>query len=81
MLYTPSWDKTATKQVVTDDMIARIRDGERGREFYRNGFDGSVLIDDMISNSRQCHAVWPDGDIWKAGSNPRPFTSRQTGTS
>ena len=53
-------------------MIARIRDGVRGRDFYRNGFDGPVFVDrlnddEMISNSRQWDAIWPDGDFWKAG--------------
>ena len=72
MLFTPSWDKTATEQVVSDKMIARIRDGVRGRDFYRNGFDGPVFVDrlnddEMISNSRQWDAIWPDGDFWKAG--------------
>ncbi|WP_204115709.1 serine hydrolase domain-containing protein [Shimia biformata] len=72
MLYTPSWDKTATEKVVSDDMIARIRDGVRGKEFYTAGFDGPVFADrlgddTMISNSRQWDAVWPDGDFWKAG--------------
>ena len=72
MLFTPSWDKTATEQVVTDEMIARIREGVRGRDFYRDGFDGPVFVerlndDEMISNSRQWDAVWPDGDFWKAG--------------
>ena len=72
MLYTPSWDKTATEQVVTDEMIASIRDNVRSREFYRNGFDGPAFVsrlndDDMISNAHQWDAIWPDGDFWKAG--------------
>ena len=72
MLYTPSWDKTATERVVSADMIARIRHGVRSAEFYRNGYDGKVFVerlndDTMISNSRQWDAVWPDGDLWKAG--------------
>ena len=71
-LFTPSWDKTATEQVVTDEMIARIREGVRSRDFCRDGFDGPVFVDrlnddTMISNARQWDAVWPDGDFWKAG--------------
>ncbi|QJF51957.1 serine hydrolase domain-containing protein [Roseobacter ponti] len=72
MLYTPSWDKTATERVVSEEVISRIQGGVRAPEFYRNGFDGPVFIDrlnddTMITNSRQWDAVWPDGDLWKAG--------------
>lgn len=72
MLYTPSWNKTASEQVVSNEIIARIRDGVRSNEFYLNGFDGPAFVsrlndDSMISNSRQWDAVWPDGDFWKAG--------------
>lgn len=72
MLFTPSWDKVASEQVVTPAIIDRIRKSVRSREFYRNGFDGPVFVsrlndDAMISNSRQWDAVWPDGDFWKAG--------------
>jgi CubicO group peptidase (beta-lactamase class C family) len=72
MLFTPSWDKVASEQVVTPEIIERIRKGVRSKEFFRNGDDGPVFIsrlndDSMISNSRQWDAVWPDGDFWKAG--------------
>lgn len=72
MLFTPSWDKVASEQVVTPEIIKRIRQSVRSKKFYRDGFDGPVFIsrlndDTMISNSRQWDAVWPDGDFWKAG--------------
>jgi CubicO group peptidase (beta-lactamase class C family) len=72
MLYTPSWSIVATEKVVSDEIIDRIRNGVRGRDFYRNGFDGPAFVsrlddDNMISNSRQWDAVWPDGDFWKSG--------------
>lgn len=72
MLYTPSWKKISTEQIVTTDIIERIRNGARGRDFFRNGFDGPVFVsrlnnDDVISNSRQWDGVWEDGDIWKSG--------------
>ncbi|MBB3700448.1 serine hydrolase [Flammeovirga yaeyamensis] len=72
MLYTPSWNKTATEQVVSPEIISRIQHGTRSREFYRNGFDGSVFVDrigddDVISNARQWDGVWEDGDFWKSG--------------
>lgn len=72
MLFTPSWNMVASERVVTPEIIERIREGVRSREFYRNGFDGPVFVsrlndDAIISNSRQWDAVWPDGDFWKAG--------------
>ncbi|NME67175.1 serine hydrolase domain-containing protein [Flammeovirga aprica] len=72
MLYTPSWNKTATEQVVSPEIISRIQNGTRSKEFYRNGFDGSVFVDrigddDVISNARQWDGVWEDGDFWKSG--------------
>lgn len=72
MLYTPSWNKVASERVVTPDIIERIRKSVRSKQFFSNGFDGPIFIDQlrddsMISNSRQWDAVWPDGDIWKSG--------------
>ncbi len=72
MLYTPSWDKVANERAVTPEILARIRNSVRSKEFFRNGFDGPIFIDQlrddtMISNSRQWDAVWPDGDMWKSG--------------
>ncbi len=72
MLYTPSWNKIATEQVVTDEILARIRDGVRSHEFMMAGFDGAVFADylgsnDFIANSRQWDILWPDGDMWKGG--------------
>lgn len=72
MLYTPSWNKIATEQVVTDEILARIHDGVRSHEFMMAGFDGPVFADylgsnDFIANSRQWDILWPDGDMWKGG--------------
>ena len=72
MLYTPSWNKVSVKQVVTPAMIARIQNGVRTKEFFLGGYNGSVFSktlgdDTILSNSRQWDAVWPDGDLWKAG--------------
>ncbi|GLP96066.1 serine hydrolase domain-containing protein [Paraferrimonas sedimenticola] len=72
MLYTPSWKKTATAQVVSDEVVERIRSGVRSKQFYLDGYDGATFVsrlndDSMISNSRQWDAVWPDGDFWKSG--------------
>lgn len=72
MLYTPSWNKIASEQVVTDEILQRIHSEVRTHDFMMKGFDGAVFADylgsnDFISNSRQWDMVWPDGDIWKGG--------------
>ncbi|WP_226661802.1 serine hydrolase domain-containing protein [Microbulbifer aggregans] len=72
MLYTPSWKKIAVEQVVTDEILERIRKGVRSHDFVMAGFDGAVFVDylgskDFIANSRQWDVIWPDGDMWKGG--------------
>jgi CubicO group peptidase (beta-lactamase class C family) len=72
MLYTPSWSRIATQQVVSDDVLARIRGGVRDKAFFLNGYDGPICIDRLgddtiLGNARQWDCVWPDGDIYKGG--------------
>lgn len=72
MLYTPSWNKIAAEQVVSDEILQRIHDEVRSHEFVMKGFDGPVFADylgsnDFIGNSRQWDVLWPDGDMWKGG--------------
>lgn len=72
MLYTPSWNKTASEQVVSNEILERIRNEVRSHEFMMAGFDGAVFQDylgsnDFIANSHQWDIVWPDGDMWKGG--------------
>ena len=72
MLYTPSWKNAATEQIVTADMVKRIRDGVRSKQFFLGAYNGPVFAkifndDTFISNSRQWDIVWPDGDFWKGG--------------
>ncbi|GAB3104333.1 serine hydrolase [Aestuariicella hydrocarbonica] len=72
MLYTPSWKKIATEQVVSDEILDRIRSEVRTHEFIMAGFDGPVFADrvgteDFIANSRQWDLLWPDGDMMKFG--------------
>ena len=72
MLYTPSWNKIAVEQVVSDEILERIHKGVRSHEFIMAGFDGAVFADylgskDFIANSRQWDFIWPDGDMWKGG--------------
>ena len=72
MLFTPSWQKVAEKQIVTDRILERIRNPIRSKEFYMRGFDGPVFQDHLgddtiLSNSRQWDAIWEDGDMYKSG--------------
>lgn len=72
MLYTPSWNKIAAEQVVSNEILDRIHNEVRSHDFIMAGFDGPVFVDylgskDFIANSRQWDLVWPDGDIWKGG--------------
>lgn len=71
MLYTPSWNRVATEQIVTPSMLARIRAGVRGEDFFLGGYDGPIfterLRDKVVSNSRQWDAVFEDGDLFKGG--------------
>jgi CubicO group peptidase (beta-lactamase class C family) len=72
MLYTPSWDKIAVEQVVTDEVLERIRSEMRSHEFLMAGFDGPVFADylgsdEIQGNSRQWDVLWADGDTWKGG--------------
>lgn len=72
MLYTPSWNKVATQKIVSEDVIARIRNGVRDKAFFMNGYDGPVFADrfgddTMLGNARQWDCIWPDGDIFKSG--------------
>lgn len=71
-LYTPSWNKFSTEQVVDQKMIDSIHNSVRSTEFYLGGYNGPAfqkIFDDksMLSNSRQWDIVWPDGDMWKGG--------------
>lgn len=72
MLYTPSWSRVATRQVVSDAVLARIRSGVREKSFFMNGYDGPVFVDrlgddTMLGNARQWDCIWPDGDLYKGG--------------
>ena len=75
MLYTPSWEKIATEQVVTDEILTRIREDVQSHEFLMAGVNGPVFASmlentdkpSFVSSSRQWDVLWPDGDMWKGG--------------
>ena len=71
MLYTPSWSKIATKQVVSDAALKRIQKDTPSHEVFMAGSDGprfsAALADEVISNNRQWDDVFADGDFFKLG--------------
>ena len=72
MLYTPSWNKIATEQVVTDEILERMHREVRPHAFMMSSFHGPAFTeylggDDFISNGHQWDLFWPDGDFWKGG--------------
>lgn len=71
MLYTPSWNKIAVEEVISDEILARTREGVRPHEVFMNGagprFANYLGSDDVLGQSRQWDLVWSDGDMWKGG--------------
>ena len=72
MLYTPSWSQVASEQVVDGDVVKRIQEGVRSKDFFLGGSSGPGYEqlfggDSLLSNSRQWDVVWDDGDFWKSG--------------
>ncbi len=72
LLYTPSWDKTASRRVVSKNMIVTIQSAGR-EENYMKGTLGPHLADAFgerpLFNAYQWDAVFADGDIYKSGMN------------
>ena len=71
MLYTPSWNKVSNQQVVSPEILERIQEGTRSKEFFMSGSGPTQIAplgdDTMKGSSRQWDSVWPDGDLYKAG--------------
>lgn len=76
MLYTPSWSKASTERIVSPEMLDRIQNSPRTREFYLGGNAGSGqrfmarLGDKTVRTAaRQWDAIFEDGDFFKSGLN------------
>jgi CubicO group peptidase (beta-lactamase class C family) len=70
MLYTPSWDKVASEQVIPRKLVERIQQGCRP-ELYRQAALSRAAHDpqeESRCNSRQWDAVFQDGDMYKGGA-------------
>lgn len=72
LLYTPSWNLTASERVVSDAMIERIQTTGMP-DNYLQGTLGPHLSEEFreqpMSNAYQWDAVFADGDFYKSGMN------------
>jgi len=71
MLFTPSWDKAAVAQVVSDEVLKRLQTAG-SPEAFRAGAKYEGLVEDFgeapLMNSYQFDAVFEDGALWKHGN-------------
>jgi CubicO group peptidase (beta-lactamase class C family) len=72
MLYTPSWNKAAREQVVSQAYVREIQTGGR-KDIFLKGELGNRLTTVSFpasppsANHWQWDAIWPDGDFYKGG--------------
>lgn len=69
MLYTPSWDKVANKQIISDSYFTKAYDNELAPALI-NGWDDSkapAFKEGQSHASYQWDIVFDDGDMYKAG--------------
>ncbi|MDO6620855.1 serine hydrolase [Shewanella sp. 6_MG-2023] len=73
LLYTPSWDKTASEPVVSKNTLVKIQTGGKEENFLKDGRIGAMLTkrfgEKPLFNSYQWDAVFADGDFYKGGMN------------
>ena len=73
MLYTPSWNKAAREQVVSDAYLKRIVADAR-KDIFLQGELGHRLVEKYfpasppVANSWQWDAIFADGDLFKSGT-------------
>lgn len=72
LLYTPSWNKTASEPVVSKNTIFKIQQGGKSENYFKGAL-GQHLTDRFgekpLFNSYQWDAVFSDGDFYKGGMN------------
>lgn len=73
LLYTPSWNKTASEQVVPKSAIIKIQQGGKSENYLRSARLAEMLTkmfgEKPLFNSYQWDAVFSDGDFYKGGMN------------
>nr|WP_321452289.1 serine hydrolase [uncultured Carboxylicivirga sp.] len=84
MLYTPSWNKVANKQIVSDSYFEKVNDRTYAQALI-NGVETSKAH--MFGDNKASHAtyqwdvVFEDGDMYKAGRNGQGiYVSPETNT-
>ncbi|UWR03019.1 beta-lactamase family protein [Ruegeria conchae] len=70
MLFTPSWDVVAEKQLVSEDYFAKVQ-AAADPAIYGEDYMSKRLLNDFgedgFGASYQWDAVFPDGDMYKSG--------------
>ncbi|AAZ28499.1 serine hydrolase domain-containing protein [Colwellia psychrerythraea] len=73
LLYTPSWSKTASEQVVSKSAIIKIQQGGKAENYIKDPSVANMLTkrfgEKPLFNSYQWDAVFSDGDFYKGGMN------------
>lgn len=71
LIFTPSWDKTAHEDVVSDAVLERLQ-SSGNVEAFQAGSKYKGLVEDFgeepLMNSMQFDAVFEDGALWKHGN-------------
>ncbi|MFT7009776.1 MAG: CubicO group peptidase (beta-lactamase class C family) [Colwellia sp.] len=72
LLHTPSWHKTASKQIVSDNTLTKIQHGGTDKNYMKGTlgpYMAKVFREQPLNNSYQWDAIFSDGDIYKSGMN------------
>lgn len=73
LLYTPSWNKTASEPVVSKNTLVKIQQGGKVENYLKDARIGDMLAkrfgEKPLFNSYQWDAVFADGDFYKGGMN------------
>lgn len=72
LLYTPSWRKAATQQIVSDGYVREIQTGGRKPMFLKGELGNRLVTNSFpvhppVANHWQWDAIWDDGDFYKGG--------------
>lgn len=70
VIFTPSWNKVAKEQIISQKMISKIQHSGNPNNFTKGSVGGGIanyLNESGLSNSYQWDIVFPDGDLFKSG--------------
>ncbi len=72
LLYTPSWGKTASRRIVSEEMIKAIQSAGNEENYMRGSLGPHLTAafrEPPLFNAYQWDAVFADGDFYKSGMN------------